>query len=242
MKVIAHKLYVKLVFFGPAMAGKTEVMKYIFNHVISENMKLSSGLKQVNTTTGRTLLFDFTPIKLRDNIMGRFFSVTGQDYYRGTRNFSMLETDAVFFILDAQKNVMERNMASYAELNAYIKSIPTLKNAPVILLVNKWNMKKTLPINNIISQLELKSKWPYMPVNALSGYNIKKAFDMMMKSLGPQMDKLAPPPVKLNIPKVVIKPLFVQRRQYLVSGEISGVKRFSGASKPKAWQRTSRFR
>jgi len=68
----------KLVFFGPAMSGKTTSVKWLFNRFGDEKK-----LESIETTTGRTLFFDFGYLSLgmRDwNVKVNVWTATGQDY------------------------------------------------------------------------------------------------------------------------------------------------------------------
>lgn len=184
MKSVDETLYVKLVFFGAAMAGKTEMISYLYNKTLKEEEKTGAGLRQLNTTAGRTLLFDFTTVKLDPGVVARLFSVSGQNYYRGARLHSMQETDGVFLVLDAQEDAMERNEAACEEMRRYISKVATMRNAPIIALINKWEMDNALPMFTIVRQLGLqKDRWPYFTVNPLTGYNIERVFKMMKQRL-----------------------------------------------------------
>ncbi|MCI5134994.1 MAG: hypothetical protein D3920_07970 [Candidatus Electrothrix sp. AW2] len=183
MKLVNDTLYVKIVFFGAAMAGKTEAIKCVCTTLAKEE-KTGAALKQLNTTAGRTLLFDFTTVKLETGVIARLFSVSGQNYYRGMRLHSMQETDAVFLVLDAQKEAMERNRIACDELRLYMKNIDTMRVAPVITLVNKSEMPNALSIFSVVRQMEIQDdRWPFFAINPLTGENIERVFKMMKQSL-----------------------------------------------------------
>ena len=46
------EIIIKIVYWGGAMSGKTTSLKYIFRH-------FGNNLKSIETSTGRTLFFDF---------------------------------------------------------------------------------------------------------------------------------------------------------------------------------------
>jgi signal recognition particle receptor subunit beta len=188
MKFVDDTLYVKLVFFGAAMAGKTEVIKCLYNKTFTAREKTGAGLRQLNTTAGRTLLFDFTTVKLDRNVIARLFSVSGQNYYQGARLHSMQDTDAVFLVIDAQKSALERNEKACEELRWYKRSISSMRNAPVIALINKLELCNTLPILSLVRRLGLqKDNWPFIAVNPIDGdgQNIGRGFKMMQNMLWP---------------------------------------------------------
>jgi len=73
----------KIVYYGPAMSGKTESIRALFNR-----LKILSRLESIETTSGRTLFFDYGPIELSHGewvIQIHIWSATGQAYYAETR-------------------------------------------------------------------------------------------------------------------------------------------------------------
>lgn len=72
-------IQVKIVYYGPAMSGKTTSLKYLFSYF----GKLKE-LDSIESTVGRTLFFDFGVLKFKGSQWGLKFliySATGQDFY-----------------------------------------------------------------------------------------------------------------------------------------------------------------
>ena len=75
---------VKIVFFGPAMSGKTTSIQWLFS-----SLDFADKLTSIENTVGRTMFCDFgtIPFALGDSwtINAHIWSATGQDFYRSTR-------------------------------------------------------------------------------------------------------------------------------------------------------------
>ena len=53
----------KIVFYGPALSGKTTTLKYLF-----QKFGKLDKIKSINSTTGRTLFFDFGILKIKATV------------------------------------------------------------------------------------------------------------------------------------------------------------------------------
>ncbi|MGV9206185.1 MAG: gliding-motility protein MglA, partial [Promethearchaeia archaeon] len=77
------ELQVKIVYYGPAMSGKTTSIKNLF-----KNFGQKDKLRSIENTIGRTLFFDFGILKFKGtnwNLKFLIYSATGQDFYASTR-------------------------------------------------------------------------------------------------------------------------------------------------------------
>lgn len=124
----------KIVYYGPAMSGKTESIRSLFQH-----LNILSRLESIETTTGRTLFFDYGPIELshRDWILQiHIWSATGQDYYAETRSTVLTGTDGIVFVADSNPDLISENQRCWKELQSYFG--PRLLNdIPVVFALNK---------------------------------------------------------------------------------------------------------
>ncbi|MBN1348049.1 GTPase domain-containing protein [candidate division KSB1 bacterium] len=181
MRLINGQLYIKILFFGTALAGKTTTLNWVYQNVIPNSMKKTSEIKSINTSFGQTMLFDFVPIKISDNINFRFFTATGQDYYAGTRKLLFQEVDGVFYVVDSQKAELEHNKEFvdefYQHVNTYFKS---LKDISVVVLFNKQDLEDIYKASFLKKELAL-DKFPSYETSAVTGKNLKLAFSRMIK-------------------------------------------------------------
>ncbi len=186
MKVVGDRIYLKLIFFGTALAGKTTALEWIFYHVIPDEMKLVKELRQVKTSFGQTLLFDFAPIEISQNVVTRMFSATGQDYYRGTRTKVLSGSDGIFIVIDSQKNQLENNNRILQELWKCFKEMEGLSDAEIVVLYNKNDLEETHDVEYMREYLGLE-KYEGFSTCALTGHNLEDALIVMLRKLSERL-------------------------------------------------------
>jgi signal recognition particle receptor subunit beta len=179
---VGDRIYLKLIFFGTALAGKTTALEWLFYHCIPDEMKLVKELRQVKTSFGQTLLFDFAPIEISQNIVTRMFSATGQDYYKGTRTKVLQDSDGIFIVVDSQKNQLENNLSILNELEKCRTQMDGLADADVVALYNKCDLEDIYPMEYLQEYLDL-GKWEGFSTCALTGQNLEEALIVMLRKL-----------------------------------------------------------
>ena len=182
MKVVGDRIYLKLIFFGTALAGKTTALEWLFYHVIPEEMKLVKELRQVKTSFGQTLLFDFAPIEISQNVVTRMFSATGQDYYRGTRTKVLSGSDGIFIVIDSQKNQLENNRKILEELWKCRKEMDGLSEAEMVVMYNKNDLEDTHSMEFLRDHLGLQ-EYEGFSTCALTGSNLEESLIAMLRRL-----------------------------------------------------------
>ena len=187
MKVVGDRIYIKLIFFGTALAGKTTALEWLFYHAIPEEMKLVKELRQVKTSFGQTLLFDFAPIEISQNVVTRMFSATGQDYYRGSRTKVLSGSDGIFIVVDSQKMQLENNRKIIEELWKCFKEMEDLSEAEIVVLYNKNDLEDIYPVDFMSEYLGLE-KYEGFSTCALTGDNLENALIVMLRKLGEKLE------------------------------------------------------
>ena len=182
MKVVGDRIYLKLIFFGTALAGKTTALEWIFYHVIPDEMKLVKELRQVKTSFGQTLLFDFAPVEISQNVVTRMFSATGQDYYKGTRTKVLGGSDGIFIVIDSQKDQLENNRRILLELWKCQQQMEGLSDAEIVILYNKNDLEEIHTQSFLEESLGL-DHYEGFSTCALSGFNLEDALVAMLRRL-----------------------------------------------------------
>jgi signal recognition particle receptor subunit beta len=182
LKVVGDRIYLKLIFFGTALAGKTTALEWLFYHAIPDEMKLVKELRQVKTSFGQTLLFDFAPIEISQNVITRMFSATGQDYYKGTRTKVLADSDGIFIVVDSQRNQLENNRLILQELEKCRREMDGLSEAEIVVLYNKNDLEETHPMDFLSRDLGLQD-WEGFSTCALTGDNLEEALIAMLRKL-----------------------------------------------------------
>ena len=144
------ELQVKIVYYGPALGGKTTNLVQVHDHVqTSEGNK--GKLVSLATSSDRTLFFDFLPIEAVA-IRGfrtkfQLYTVPGQVIYNTTRQLVLRGVDGIVFVADSQYEKMEENVKSFHNLEENLKTLDLdLKEIPYVLQYNKRDLPNAAPV------------------------------------------------------------------------------------------------
>jgi signal recognition particle receptor subunit beta len=144
------ELQVKIVYYGPALGGKTTNLVQVHDHVqTSQGQK--GKLVSLATSSDRTLFFDFLPIEAVA-IKGfktkfQLYTVPGQVIYNTTRQLVLRGVDGVVFVADSQYEKMEENVHSFANMEDNMKSLNlNIKEIPYVLQYNKRDLPNVAPV------------------------------------------------------------------------------------------------
>lgn len=172
----------KIVFYGPALGGKTTCIKYIYNQTSGDT---KNNLVSLDTDQERTLFFDFLPLHL-GQIRGfktRFhlYTVPGQSFYESSRKLILRGVDGIIFVADSQIDKMEDNLESLRDLESNLEEEGyELSKMPMVFM---WN-KRDLP--NIVSTIDLNSKLnkydrPSVETTAVNGQGVFNGLKLISK-------------------------------------------------------------
>ncbi|MFX1315145.1 MAG: ATP/GTP-binding protein [Promethearchaeota archaeon] len=180
-------LQVKIVYYGPAMSGKTTSIKYLFSYFNREDL-----LESIDNSVGRTLFFDFGVLQFKGTEWGLkllIFSATGQDFYASTRPATLNGVDGIIFVVDSQIEYLEHNLRSWSELKTLFRE--EIYNIPIVIALNKYdldNIKKLTDLD-FISYIN-HNKFKNLSVKktaALKGLGILDSFYQLIKFIFPQL-------------------------------------------------------
>ena len=145
------ELQVKVVYYGPAMGGKTTNLVQVHDHV--QTAQGNKGkLVSLATSSDRTLIFDFLPIEAMA-IKGfktkfQLYTVPGQVIYNTTRQLVLRGVDGIVFVADSQYEKMEENVKSFSNMEDNLKSLNmNLADIPYVLQYNKRDLPNVAPVD-----------------------------------------------------------------------------------------------
>jgi signal recognition particle receptor subunit beta len=142
----------KIVYYGPAMSGKTASIRSLFHR-----LNILSRLESIETTSGRTLFFDYGPIELSHGewiIQIHIWSATGQDYYAETRSTVLAGTDGIVFVADSNPNLISENQRCWEELRGFFDERLS-EDIPVVFALNKRDIWPAISRFEFINSLGL---------------------------------------------------------------------------------------
>ena len=144
------ELQVKIVYYGPAMCGKTTNLVQVHDHV--QTAQGSKGkLISLATNSDRTLFFDFLPIEAMA-IKGfktkfQLYTVPGQVIYNTTRQLVLRGADGIVFVADSQYEKMPENVESFQNLQDNLHGLKlNLDELPYVLQFNKRDLPNAAPV------------------------------------------------------------------------------------------------
>ncbi|MHA2208180.1 MAG: GTP-binding protein [Candidatus Thorarchaeota archaeon] len=168
----------KIVFFGPAMSGKTTAIRWLFS-----SLDYADKLTSIENTVGRTMFCDFgtIPFALGDSwkINAHVWSATGQDFYRSTREVVLVGADGVIFMVDSQEHLLQENLASWNELVSLVAEEE--RPLPIIVCLNKQDLPGAIQEDEIRERLKLPRSVPVFKSIAKDGFNILEAFQHLFQ-------------------------------------------------------------
>ena len=180
-------LQVKIVYYGPAMSGKTTSVKYLFSF-----FKKEKSLKSIDSTVGRTLFFDFGVLQFSGtkwDLKFLVYSATGQDFYASTRPATLSGVDGIIFVVDSQTKFLEHNLRSWNELKTLFGM--EVYNIPLVISLNKYDLQGIKKINEseFLSLIEY-SKFKNLTLKktvAINGKGVLDSFSQLINFIFPQL-------------------------------------------------------
>lgn len=169
----------KIVFFGPAMSGKTTAIRWLFSA-----FEYSDKLTSIENTVGRTMFCDFGtipfPLSTTWSINAHIWSATGQDFYKSTREVVLVGADGVIFMADSQKHLLDENLTSWNELMSTMSE--EVQSIPLAICLNKQDLSGAIQEGEIRTHLRAPSSVPVFKSIASQGHMIIEAFEYIFQA------------------------------------------------------------
>nr|WP_297401170.1 GTPase domain-containing protein [uncultured Marinobacter sp.] len=180
-----NKLTLKVVFYGPALSGKTTNLMQLHSLL---NPERKGELMVLETRDDRTLFFDMLPIGLRGNsgldLRLKLYTVPGQVQHDSTRKAVLSRADGVVFIADSQPSQQDNNATAFGNLEENLEKVGLdIDTLPMVVQFNK----RDLP--GVVDEQELQQRWaatpwaPLMMASALQGKGVIESFRTLLDRL-----------------------------------------------------------
>ncbi len=187
---IEKKLVVKIVYYGPALSGKTTNLMQLHDIL---DPKRCGEFMTLETKGDRTLFFDLLPLMIKSEtgfkIKIKLFTVPGQVEHDATRKMVLSRADAVVFVADSQMSQSMSNFESFDNLEKNAGRVGLdFENMPLVIQFNKRDMK------DIISEEEVMDRWaptglPIAFSTAIYGKGVKETFKTALKQIYLALDR-----------------------------------------------------
>src|SRR6266403_1163033 len=171
----SREIQFKIVYYGPALCGKTTNLSYIHQRINPSNR---GDLVSLATAADRTLFFDFLPLNavVIKGFVTKFqlYTVPGQVIYNATRQLVLRSADGIVFVADSQWDKMEENVESFKNLQENLaRQGASLDTLPYVLQYNKRDMPNSAPTHYLEFVLNNRRvRVPSFPVVATNGQGV----------------------------------------------------------------------
>lgn len=186
----ANRLTIKLVYYGPAMSGKTTNLMQLHEQLRPD---MKGELMTLETQGDRTLFFDLLPLGFRapSGLLVKFklFTVPGQVAHDGTRKAVLSRADGVVFVADSQRNQVLNNAESFENLAENAARVGLDFDAmPLVVQFNKRDLPDILSEEEIAERWQ-GAEWPLVFASALSGEGVSETFRQLLEPVYRHMNR-----------------------------------------------------
>lgn len=186
-----NKLALKVVFYGPALSGKTTNLMQLHSLL---NPQRKGELMVLETRDDRTLFFDMLPIGLKGDsgldLRLKLYTVPGQVQHDSTRKAVLSRADGVIFVADSQTSQQDNNATAFGNLEENLEKVGLdIDTLPMVVQFNK----RDLP--GVVEENELQTRWsgtPWAPLQmaaAIHGQGVIATFRVLLDRLYTEVNK-----------------------------------------------------
>ncbi len=155
------KLIVKLVYYGPALSGKTTNLMRLHDMLQTDHC---GELMTFETKGDRTLFFDLLPLAVRSQsgfyVKFKLHTVPGQVAHDATRKTVLSRADGVIFVADSENSQAVSTFEGFENLENNAGRVGMdFDSLPLVIQFNKRDLPR------IISEEENISNWMNLTAN-----------------------------------------------------------------------------
>jgi mutual gliding-motility protein MglA len=179
-----REITAKIVYYGPGLCGKTTNLQHVHGKLDDATR---GKMISLSTEADRTLFFDFLPINLGTirgmKVRFQLYTVPGQVFYNATRKLVLRGVDAVVFVVDSQREMLDANRESYQNLKDNLRENGFDPDTiPLVIQYNKRDLPNCLPVDVLDKDLNERNV-PWCEAEAINGKGVLKTLQMIGKIL-----------------------------------------------------------
>lgn len=183
-------LNLKVVYYGPAMSGKTTNLEQIHART---DPKRRSELVSLKTHEDRTLFFDFMQLELGKigtlTPVIQLYTVPGQTYYEASRKLVLRGADGVVFVVDSAADKLGANIVSWRSLHDHLAMLEIkISRLPIVVQLNKQDLPNALSPATLKNLLRLDGLTAF-PAVAMRGEGVLDTLKTVTRGMITQIQK-----------------------------------------------------
>jgi CRP-like cAMP-binding protein/signal recognition particle receptor subunit beta len=192
-----REILVKIVYYGPSLAGKSSSLKSLHQQIQPERR---GTFHSWGSEADTILDFDLLPLSLNEiktfQLRFQVFTIPGEVKSNRTRQFILEGVDAIVFVADSQRSRQKANLISLGNLKENLRSHGLrLDDIPLVYAYNKRDLKQILSLTELNHALNPTDRSPYVETIATKGAGVLKAFEiisnLVIQNLDRQLQDLA---------------------------------------------------
>lgn len=183
----------KIVYYGPALSGKTTSLKSLQEKIKSGKKK---GLIKQVPETERTLFFDFLALSSKETINDyktkfQIYTVPGQALYEEARGLLLNGVDGIIFVADSSLEYIEDSIRSFRELELNLRKLGyNPKNIPMVIQYNKRDSKTAAPLQELRKIFNPDGLFDFETI-ASKGKGVIESFEALLSQVIMDLKKAA---------------------------------------------------
>ncbi len=197
-----REIAVKVVYYGPALSGKTTNLQALFQKIDS---KVRGRLMTLDTKDDRTLFFDMMPVFFKTRagvkVKLKLYTVPGQVMHESTRRIVLQGTDAVAFVADGRRS---ETSATLAYWNNMLRNLEAngldYRKLPVVLQMNKRDLPDARSDDDL-ADLRKVIQPPVIPAVAIRGEGVVETLYALLQLCYRSLDRAFGLETKWQIPE-----------------------------------------
>ncbi len=185
-----RELQLKIVYYGPALSGKTTNLEQIYSKVDAGHR---SELISLKTHEDRTLYFDYLQLELGKigNLTPKIllYTVPGQVYYEASRKLVLRGADGVVFVADSQPDRIDANRESWQMMHTHLASFENpMTSIPIVVQFNKQDLPNALSETVLKAMMHMNGLPVYSAV-AMNGEGVFETLKAITRSVVTQVQR-----------------------------------------------------
>ncbi len=186
-----NQLKVKLVYYGPALSGKTTNLSALHDFLQPE---LKGDMMVLETHNDRTLFFDLFPLGFQApsglTVTLKLYTVPGQVQHDSTRKAVLSRADGVAFIADSQRTQEQNNLESFRNLSDNATRVGLdFERLPLAIQFNKRDMADIVPQQELVARWRPSPWWPVKLATALEGNGVIETCRLLLERTWNELDQ-----------------------------------------------------
>jgi mutual gliding-motility protein MglA len=184
-----REIAVKVVYYGPALSGKTTNLQALFQKIDS---KVRGRLMTLDTKDDRTLFFDMMPVFFRSasgvKVKLKLYTVPGQVMHESTRRIVLQGTDAVAFVADARRSEGGPTLAYWNNMlrNLEANGLEP-RSLPIVIQKNKMDLPDLR--DDDFADLRQSVSAPVVPAVAIQGEGVIETLHALLQLCYRNLDR-----------------------------------------------------